>query len=74
VPRVMQSVQLADDVIRDAVKWYQDNPIPQAFRDLHPAVLRTVTRISGGDWQRCVRNEDGSVTVHNTRRWTRTTE
>lgn len=70
--RVGDVVDAAEQIARDAARWYADNEVPQAFRGLHPRVLATVRRLSGGDWQRCVVDIDGSVVVHNSRQWHRT--
>jgi hypothetical protein len=59
-------VTLASD---NLAKWYQEHQIPQAFQDHHPMVLVAVERISGGDWRRCVTDDDGSITVYNYRVW-----
>lgn len=72
MPQVQRLVSLADDVVKDAARWYAANDVPKAFRDCHPLVLAYVKRSTHGDWQRCVRNADGSVTIHNGRRWART--
>ena len=74
MPRVSRSVALADDIVASAAKWYAENAVPRAFRRVHPKVLRRVAKMAKGDWQRCVVNPDGSVTVHNQRVWERSSE
>lgn len=69
VARVHQSVQLADDLIEDSAAWYSEHHVPRAFRKCHPLVLAKVVELNGNDWQRCVVDEDGSVTICNYHAW-----
>lgn len=68
--RVGEVVSLARTIERDAVRWYADNSVPNAFRGLNPMVLAEARLLCGGDWSRCVIDDDGSVTVYNHAMWT----
>lgn len=68
------TVTLNAAVTERAARWYAAHPVPHAFEGLPPRVRSAAQRLAGGDWQRCVLNEDGSVTVHNHQMWVPTPE
>ena len=67
---VEQSVSLVDHTLADMAKWYAKDRVPKGFRDCDPLVLRSVKRLSGGDWRRCVVESPMSVVVHRSIMWT----
>lgn len=67
-----ESTGLDQKFIDQAVEWYAENHVPQAFRDLPKILLKEVKRISGGQWNRCVVDEFGTVTIYNHPQWVRT--
>ena len=71
MPSIFESADVTDEMIAEAAKWYETHDVPEAFRSVDPRVLKTVRELAGNDWQRCVVNPDGSVTVHNNKIWTR---
>jgi len=72
MPKLGETTGLDQKFIEDAAKWYRENHIPQAFRDLPKILLKEVKRLSGGQWNRCVVDEFGSVTIYNNPQWQRT--
>ena len=69
--RVSDTTTLARTVTDRAVKWYADNGVPKAFRNVDPVILKEVIRLNGGDWRRCITDGDGSVIVCRNVQWTK---
>ncbi len=61
--------RVRDDIIDGAVQWYREMPMPEAFQACHPAVIRRAKRMCGGDWRRCVLDNDGGIVVHKKIMW-----
>lgn len=68
--RIADLTDVTDEVIERAVEWYAHTDVPPTFRRLNPLAVRTAIKLAGGDWRRCVANEDGSITVANRPVWT----
>ena len=67
--RIYESTTLADVMQTKAAEWYKRNVLPKAFRNAHPDVLVRAAKLSNGDWQRCIIEDDGSITVCNNQVW-----
>lgn len=70
--RVDQSAAPAEQLLSQSVRWYGELRVPQAFRGLPGPVLDHLIAVTGGDWRRCVIDEDGVVMIYNGPAWERT--
>jgi hypothetical protein len=67
VPRLPE---MTDAVVTpEVLRWYVENDVPQAFRGLHPKVLREAQKRAEGDWRRVVTDGDGTLVVYNHPQW-----
>lgn len=71
--QVKASATLADGLIAGSADWYAGRRIPKEFAGLPRSVLDHLIAETGGDWRRCVVEQDGTVTVYNAPIWERTT-
>jgi hypothetical protein len=62
-------VRLANKIEKDAVNFYLQKRVPVAFQRLHPLIVARAHLESGGDWRRCVADNDGTITVYNHPMW-----
>ena len=65
-----ETAVVAPSLTAEAARWYTTHAVPSAFLRLPPAAVEAARLLCGGDWQRCVTDADGSITVCNTRQWT----
>lgn len=72
MPKAIKTIQISERTLEEAAEWYKVHRVPKAFSGLHPMLLDYVRRASGGDWRRCVKDKDGSVTIYNNPVWQRT--
>lgn len=70
MPEVSKIAHLHTQVVDDAAEWYNPNRIPEAFRDVHPAVAKRAFRLAGNDWRRVVRDgNEQALTILNAVAW-----
>lgn len=67
---IASAAYLTQKMIDEAVDWYIQTRVPRRFVGAHPLVLARAKAIAGGNWQRCVLDEDGSITIYNHPQWT----
>lgn len=70
MPKLRDLSSLGPSITVDAARWYSENRVPVAFRHLPPKVIRQAYRLAGGDWRRCVTDDDGQIVVYNHPMWT----
>lgn len=67
--RFSDVMRLSEQIQADAVAFYQSARVPRAFRRAAPMILARAAIECGGDWTRCVIDDDGSITVYNRPQW-----
>lgn len=60
---IARTTDLDQRVVEQAAAWYPDNPVPEPFRGIDPAVVRRAAGLSAGDWRRCLTDGDGTIVV-----------
>lgn len=64
---IARTADVHEDVLKAAARWYAENSVPKAFRDLNPLLVRYVIR-NRIDWRRC--STDGqSILIENAPVW-----
>lgn len=67
--KVAATMDLSTMTVTAMADWYRTHDVPEAFRKIHPDVLKVAKRISGGVWGRCATDDGASIIVYNYAVW-----
>lgn len=64
---IARTAGLHESTLAAAARWYRENSVPKAFRDLDPLLVRYVVR-NRIDWRRCT-TDGTSILIENRPVW-----